>query len=915
MSSPLRRDIRILGNLLGDVLIHQGGSALLDKVETIREMTKSLRGEFTPDLLLAFRQLINEMEPSTRLNVIRAFAVYFQLVNIAEQNHRIRRKREYDRSSAKGAQPGSIESAIASFRQQGIEADSLQKVINEMSLELVMTAHPTEAMRRTVLNIHQRIAREVLRLEDTFLTHRETEELQRKLFNELLTLWQSDELRERKPTVIDEVRNGLYYFDETLFEVLPDVHQELEQNLKKYYPAFSWEVPTFLRFGSWIGGDRDGNPAVTADFTWATLMLHRELVLSKYKAKLVELIEKLSFSTHFIEETVELKQSIVHDANSVIAEDIWHNAEEPYRVKLTFMMSKLQAVTKSDTGWRYQSADEFLDDLRIIERSLRHHYADYTADHYVCKLIRQVELFGFHLATLDIRQHSREHELAIAEILNKAKITSAYEELPEVEKIPLLTRLLNDPRPMTSPYSSYSEGTVECLRVFRRIAKAKQEFGPRVIENYLVSMTQGASDLLEVLLLAKEAGLYRQTEDGSIFCTIQAAPLFETIDDLHAAADIMQTLFAIPAYRASVDARHGLQEIMLGYSDSNKDGGALTANWELYQAQKKLYSVANRSGVKVKFFHGRGGSLGRGGGPLNRSILAQPLETLAGGVKITEQGEVLSSRYALRPIAYRSLEQATSALLTGLSKSIQPDKNGQESDWAESMEKISASALDAYQSLIFREPDFLQFFKETTPLPEIGELKIGSRPTRRKNSDRFEDLRAIPWVFSWTQSRYLLPAWFAAGSGLQTFIQVGEKKDNLDILREMYKKWPFFQATIDNLQMALAKADLVIAKEYASLVEDTEMSQRLFDWIEREYLLTKETVLLITGQQDILDHVPVIQESIRLRNPYVDPLSFIQVKLLEELRERRKLGEEDGGLLREVLLTINGIASGLRNTG
>jgi phosphoenolpyruvate carboxylase len=442
---------------------------------------------------------------------------------------------------------------------------------------------------------------------------------------------------------------------------------------------------------------------------------------------------------------------------------------------------------------------------------------------------------------------------------------------------------------------------------------AQEEFGKQSITSYLISMTQGASDLLEVMVLSKEVGLFRIEKDGTVICTLQSVPLFETIDDLHAAPDIMRRLMNLPVYRQSVAAMDQLQEIMLGYSDSNKDGGVVTANWELRVAMNSITEVVNEFGVKVKFFHGRGGALGRGGMPLNRSILAQPPHTIGGGIKITEQGEVLSSRYSLRGIAYRSLEQATSALITAVAYHRSGKKEVFEESWEEIIARISQVSLEKYQDLIFRDPDFFNFFKESTPLPEVGELNIGSRPSKRKNSERFEDLRAIPWVFAWTQSRYLLPAWYAAGTGLQSFYQNNE--DNLKVLQTMFRDSAFFRSLIDTLQMAIAKADLLIAEEYAGMSDNEEARQRIFGQISAEFKLTSELILKITGQSEILDDVPVIQESIRLRNPYVDPLSYLQVQLLSELRELRDQNGDDTEMLREVLLTINGIAAGLRNTG
>lgn len=915
--NALRRDVRLLGNILGDVLVHQGGTGLLDTVERIREMSKSLRADFVPELYEEFKKTVNALAPESRHQVIRAFAIYFQLVNIAEQTHRIRRKRDYERSAGETVQPGSIESVIVKLKEHDISATVIEQILQGVSLELVMTAHPTEATRRAVLDIHKRIADDVMRLDNPTLTHREREQMREELRNEVLTLWQTDELRERKPTVTDEVRNGLYYFDETLFDVLPEVYNELERCLDKYYPVHSWHVPTFLRFGSWIGGDRDGNPSVTSDVTMETLYMHRSLTLEKYRETLQKLMKLLSFSANIVEVSPELIQSIRADRELGELKTVqsWRNENEPYRIKLSYMMEKIANV-EDETGrsrLRYDSIDEFIRDLQTIDRSLRHHYADYIADTEIRKAIRQAELFGFHLAALDIRQHSKEHENALTEILARMHIVEDYSQLSEEEKIELLNKLLTDPRPLTSPYWTYSEATAECLEVYRTIVKAQEQFGPSCISSYLISMTQGASDLLEVMVFAKEVGLVRRRSDGSLRCTLQSVPLFETIDDLHAAPDIMARLFELPVYRECVESMNGQQEIMLGYSDSNKDGGVLTANWELRTALKRITEIGNHHQVKLKFFHGRGGALGRGGMPLNRSIMAQPPQTIGAGIKITEQGEVLSSRYSMQGIAYRSMEQAVSALITSTMLAKYKQADPREADWEAILETISENALTHYQDLVFRDPDFLTFFKESTPLSEVGELNIGSRPSKRRNSDRFEDLRAIPWVFAWTQSRYLLPAWYAAGTALKNYYD--GKEERLAELRVMYERFSFFRSMIDNLQMAIAKADLLIAGEYAGLIQDSVIRDRIFGAIQTEYDVTLEMILKITGQQEILDNVPVIQESIRLRNPYVDPLSYMQVQLLTELRVLRDQGGDDADLLREVLLTINGIAAGLRNTG
>lgn len=912
--TPLRRDVKFLGKILGDVLIMQEGEELFHHVEQIRESTKELRSSFQPEVLRRCKEQIEQLSPKMRRNVIRAFAIYFQLVNIAEQNHRVRRHRYYRRSKSGKLQPFSIESAIRRLKEKGMSSEQVSQILEYLSLELVITAHPTEAVRKTILDIHHRIAKDLMYLDDPYQTEDEKEELRERLIAEVTALWQTDELRERKPTVLDEVRGGLFYVDETLFDVLPEVYQELERCLRLYYPEKDWHVPSFLRFGSWIGGDRDGNPAVTPEVTWKTLQMQRDLIIKKYEGRIRRLIQKLSYSTQKVSIPDELVQSIAQDRSSVqldggITE--WRNRHELYRQKLIYMLAKLRHTRKGfkEKG-HYFDSNQFLEDLRCIQRSLSQHHANLVAQQEVCPLIRQVELFGFHLFTLDIRQHSAEHEKALTEILATLGMVPAYDQLDEQEKVKCLTELLQDPRPLTSAYMNYSEETERCMELFRTIKRIKEEFGEDAIHNYLISMTQGTSDLLEVVLLAKEVGLYQQ-QSGKKITRLHVVPLLETIDDLHRAEEIMRAYFRHPAFVPSTRGKVPTQEVMLGYSDSNKDGGVISANWELYQAQLNLRNLAQEHGIVVKFFHGRGGALGRGGGPLHQNIMASPFEAVIGGVKITEQGEVLSSRYLLKPIALRSLEQATSALIFTCSKALKNEKPLHlKKEWLEAITQVSDVALHKYQKLVFEDEKFLSFFQSATPLPEIGELKIGSRPSHRRKTQKFEDLRAIPWVFAWTQARYLFPAWYAAGTGIDEYVR--KNPQGLKCLREMYHQWPFFHSLINNLQMALAKADLVIAHEYKGLVNDRSAGAHIFQLIAEEFELTIKHVLSITEQDSLLDHIPVIQESIRLRNPYVDPMSLIQVILL---KKRRNNQQDQGDLLEDVLLTINGIAAGLRNTG
>ncbi|WP_152654524.1 phosphoenolpyruvate carboxylase [Oceanobacillus sp. CFH 90083] len=906
----LRNDVNMLGNILGEVLLLHGGKELFDKVESIREMTKSIRKTFDEDTYHALKKEISDLKPPLRQQVIRAFSIYFYLINIAEQNHRIRRKRQYLLEEGV-SQSFSIERAVHKVKQKNLKNDIIQEMLDELSIELIITAHPTEATKRTVLEIQKRISAHLQKLDNPLTTQREKEDVEESLFNEVTALWHTNELRQRKPKVLDEVKNGLYYFDQTLFETLPNIFQELETQLQEQIPGEDWQVPNFIRFGSWIGGDRDGNPNVTPEITWKTLEMQRELILKKYEASIVELMRRFSQSSDRISINQQFIDRMEKEENKYLDENNrWPIKSEVYRRKFAIILKRLRETGKTSHGYRH--ADELVHDLKEIRESAEAHLPETKKLKAIRKVIRQAEIFGFHLATLDIRNHSGEHEAAVHEILTAARLTDDYTALTEEDKQKILCEALNDPRPLLLFDGGYSEETQKILNVFRTIKKAHEEFGKRAIEVYLISMSESPSDLLEVLVLAKETGLYRLYPDGTVESDLDVAPLLETIDDLIAGPAIMKTLFETEVYRKQLEARKDHQEIMLGYSDGSKDGGTLSANWNLFKAQEEIHNIARQYHIRLKFFHGRGGSLGRGGGSLSTSILSQPAETLEDGVKITEQGEVLSSRYLLEDIAYRNLEQAASALFIRSAKvSNTPNQEElRQKEWEQAMEAISEKSLKKYQSLVFGDPDFLTFFHQGTPLTELGALNIGSRPMSRKNSQQFEDLRAIPWVFAWTQSRYMLPAWYAAGTGLQAFIE--EDDSHLETLQTMYKKWPFFQVTINNLQMALMKADMQTAKEYLALVEDPDVAKRISEDIIDEYERTKKALLQISGNEELLSHTPNIRESVHLRNPYVDPLNFLQVDLIHKLRETADPSDE---LVTEVLLTINGVAAGLMNTG
>ncbi|MGP4041498.1 phosphoenolpyruvate carboxylase [Gracilibacillus sp. D59] len=905
----LLKDVEYLTKILDDVLLHEGGDTLLNTVKEIRVLSTEFRETQEASTQAKIKQKINALEPGLRKNVIRAFSIHLHILNIAEQNYRSRRRREYQAQDANIIQPGSLEAGVKTLIDNNVSPDQITDLLGKLSLELIMTAHPTEATRRSILQIHKRIAR-LLTQWDYSYTRYEKKMIKERIANEITFLWQTQEIRQKKPSVMKEVSNGLYYFDRVLFDVLPKIHDDLEDLLFENYNQ-RWQIPSFLRFGSWIGGDRDGNPNVKATTTYETLKRQRELVLRKYKEALTTLQDRLSHSDSKIEVSEELRSSIEKDRKE-LAINGWYKEDEVYRVKLSLMLKKLE-YTEQDDERGYAKAEELLEDLNIIRESMKVHHPNHNPVKLLRKVIRQVDLFGFHLASLDIRNHSGEHESALTEVLHEVGIADDYTSLDEKEKVETLISVLENPRPLISIYDEFSPETLEVIDTFRMIKRAQDTFGLRAIEVYLISMTDNVSDLLEVLVLAKEAGLYRVYPDGKVVSRIHVAPLLETIDDLKNGPEMIKKLFDIPLYRKHLEARGDLQEVMLGYSDSSKDGGNITANWELYKAQQEIHDIASSYGVKLKYFHGRGGSLGRGGGPLYSSLLSQPAVTLGDGVKITEQGEVLSSRYLLEDIAYRSLEQATSTLLTGIMGLNDDNTNMKPSqEEVDAMSVISEYALKKYQSLVFEDPGFIQYFNQATPLHELGDLNIGSRPMKRKGSDRFEDLRAIPWVFAWTQSRQLLPAWYAAGTGFKKYL---DETGKLELLQKMYNKWPFFNATINNLQMALTKADIQTAQEYADMMQDSEISSRIFNSIKEEYTDTKEIVLKITGQEELLDNRQNIKDSVRLRNPIVDPLNLLQVQLVSQLRSQEEESDQYNELLMEALLTINGVAAGLRNTG
>src|SRR6266542_3513002 len=970
--APLRADIHRLGDLLGETLRRFGGERLFEIEEDVRALCKRLRGAQasgkTAGAERELKRLLRRLSLDETIGVIRAFSVYFQLVNIAEQYHRIRRKRFYELRTPDQPQRGSLAETLRRLRGDFSDPKLLQRVVDRLEIMPVMTAHPTEAARRTLLEKHRRIADLLAAFDEENLAQRRRDELHARLAAEVESVWQTDEVRHTQPTVLDEVNHGLYYFDATLFDAAPALLDELERQLEENFPGVKLrDGATPLRFGSWIGGDRDGNPFVTPEITWETLRLQQRLVLRKYRDAVAGLSRRLSESSRFAPPTDELSESLKEDAvalPAVAAEVATRNAEEPYRQKLSYIYTRIEntlrrnrdlasalrlteehtlisirpglpivaALTGSgaDVANVYRDGASLWEELRLVRDSLRADKAVYAA-RAVDRLMRQVAVFGLHLATLDLRQHSERHTAALSEITRSLRLRD-YSQMSEDDRVEWLTRELDTPRPLVATDARYSAETTETLNVFRVARRALDEISPNAIRTYIISMTREVSDLLAVLVLAKEAGLVdcglRIADCGTSIKSairnpqsairIAVSPLFETIEDLRRAPEIMRRLFEHPFYRRQLAAQGNLQEVMIGYSDSSKDGGILTSSWELYKAQERLWEVARAAGVELRLFHGRGGTVGRGGGPSHEAILAQPPDTVVGRIKITEQGEVISSKYSLAEIAQRSLELTTSAVIAA--SLPQPAQDTDKlSRWKDVMEDISAQAFAAYRRFVRETPGFYDYFIQATPVEELQYLRIGSRPAKRKSGSKsLDDLRAIPWVFGWTQSRHLLPGWLAVGTALEDFIKA-RPRQNLRLLREMYREWTFFHSTISNIEMTLAKADFQIARQYASRTLDRGLGRRIFRMLEEEHERACRVTLQITGERRLLDQSPVLQRSIAVRNPYVDTLSFLQVELLARRRQRDGKAEPGDGdrekLLYATLLTINGIAAGMRNTG
>ena len=888
--NPLRRDVRSLGAILGQVLSEQSGPDLFESVEELRrlliehrETARSNSGDASSsDLLSKAQEMVSGMDLTRAYQVTKAFATYFELTNLAETNHRKRRRRagKLDRDHA--PLPGSFRGTLLRMKQSGISAEDALAALGEIRITPVFTAHPTEVARQTVLLKRRRIAKELERLDRLPLTPQDAADCENRIHAEVTSLWQTDEVRLTKPTVDDEIRMGLRYFRLSLFDSLPRIYEEMVESFCDVYGLALDEstVPNIIHFGSWIGGDRDGNPLVKPESTRNALAMARDVILREYLDDVEALSDRLSSSRRQTAVSDELLARLRAYQQTLPGVHLaWgpHNEAESYRRFCSYIFHKLRHTRDSlDAPSAYKNSPEFEGDLVLIQQSLKANRGENLAHTYVSSLLRKVRTFGFHLLTLDIRQHARVH-------------TSVVKELgPALD------------------YEPESEAARELLDTFRTITELKRTYPSHSIRNYIISGAESEDDVTNVIRMAKATGL--QIAASPDDPGLMPVPLFESIDSLRSAADIMRGLWANREYQPLLDSWGRWQEVMLGYSDSNKDGGMLTSTWELYKAHRELHRAAKEFDVRLRLFHGRGGTVGRGGGPTHSAILAQPPGCFSGQIRVTEQGEVLNWKYADPVLAEWNLELMIAASLEAFTRSSRAQP-AHPVAWEKVMEEMSQQAYGVYRRDIADNPDVLEYFEQATPVNELDAARIGSRPARRSKGRRLEDLRAIPWVFGWMQSRHAVPAWYGIGHALENFSEQAEGNEQL--VRQMARGFPAFSDLLRNVELGMAKADLGIAREYSTLVKNPALRKRVFSMLQEEFLRTRRMILRITGQRELLARNRVLARSIRLRNPYVDPMSLIQVELLR----RKQQGQRSSELEYPLGATINGIAAGLHNTG
>ena len=909
---PLRDDVRLLGRILGDTLREQEGEASFQLIENVRRAAVRFRKTQDDRDRVQLEQTLDALSPSEALVVVRAFSYFSQLSNIAEDLHHNRRHRAHLKAGS-APKDGSLLLAFERIGENRISKKALQDFLDNALISPVLTAHPTEVQRKSVLDCQLIISQLLSDRDRVEMTPDDLAYNEETLHRFVLILWQTRMLRTSKLTVRDEIKNGLEFYRYTFLGEIPRIYAYIEKQLEMRFGK-EIRIPPLLRVGSWIGGDRDGNPFVTHDVMLDAMHQHSSLAFEHYLAETHLLGTRLSLTDRLVDVSVELRKLSDESPDKASS-----RLDEPYRRALILVYSRLAATAKrlghnishlsplDKHAQPYPTAQDFISDLDVLIDSLFRHGAVYLARGRLAYLRRAAEVFGFHLAPLDMRQHSAIHEQTVAELFSHGSVDTSYLSLDEGERRKVLLAALQSGKPLLVDIDQYGAVAQSELRIMQAAAQIHQRFGRAALPNHIISMTESVSDMLELALMLQQVGLLEDSNDPVLHVNI--IPLFETIEDLRGCGTIMDELFSIPYYRKLLSSRGNTQEVMLGYSDSNKDGGYITANWELYKAEVELVRIFAKHHIELRLFHGRGGTVGRGGGPSYDAILAQPPGSVNGQIRITEQGEVISSKYSNPEIGRRNLETLIAATLEATLLDHPHDADGNP-EYMRIMEQLSPDAFSAYRKLVYETPGFTEYFFTTTPIREIAELNIGSRPSSRKASDRIEDLRAIPWVFSWGLNRTLLPGWFGFGSAVKQFIN-REGDAGLAQLRAMYQSWPFFRGLMSNMDMVLSKTDMGIALSYSELVEDVALRERIFGAIESEWETTVAMLFAVTGNTTLLQDNPAFARSLLTRTPYIDPLNHLQVALLQ----RYRAGDNDVLVKRAIHLTINGIATGLRNSG
>ena len=907
---PLRQDIRLLGRILGDTLRDQEGDEAYLLVERIRQLAIRFHRDDDQPALDELTTLLGDLEHVQTLQVVRAFSYFSHLANIAEDQHHIRRSRVHAIAGSPSRE-GSFDHALTRALASGVGGDRLLSFFRTCQIVPVLTAHPTEVSRKSILDCERKVARLLNELDRQQLTPDERRDNEEAIRRAVLTLWQTRMLRHQRLAVMDEVANALSYYDITFLDQLPRLHNAIEDRLAKVLQGRESELPAFIRPGSWIGGDRDGNPFVTADVLLKTVRLQSRRAMAFYLDQLHQLGAELSSTTRVVAVSAKLEELAARSPDQSA-----HRSDEPYRRALTGMYARLAATAQLLDDLEasvhavaeappYASAAAFCADLDVLHTSLRDNHSGLMARGRLRSLRRALDVFGFYLAPLDLRQNSEVHARTVAELLAAVRPGVNYIGLDEGARVSLLLEELATQRPLVSPFIDYSAETRGELAIFDTARDILGSYGAGSIENAIIAKTDGVSDMLELALLLKETGLLLPRGPHLL---VNIVPLFETIDDLARCGEIMDRLFSIPLYRELLASRDHVQEVMLGYSDSNKDGGFIASGWNLYTAERALIEVFNRHGVKLRLFHGRGGSVGRGGGPSYQAILAQPAGAVQGRIRITEQGEVIASKYGNPELGRHNLEVLVAATMEATLLPREHDDPAQE--YIDAMEELSTAAYAAYRAMVYETPGFERYFWESTVISEIAELNIGSRPASRKKSTAIEDLRAIPWVFSWAQCRLMLPGWFGFGSAVSAY-RARHGDEGMKRLGRMHREWGFFRTLLSNMDMVLAKSDIGIAERYSLLVRDEVLRNAIFPRLKAEWQASVDALLAVTEQAELLDENPLLKRSIRNRFPYLDPLNHLQIELLQ----RHRSGDSDERVRRAIHLTINGVAAGLRNSG